>query len=435
MLDISGKTLSQNGLPPGQSAANLHAERSAHSEGNALGEGELFLNKTSSKAVNWLVKRLEKASLSRIELVQKNSVIKIGSSLRDVPIARVRINHPFSMLLAANRGIIGLAESYMKGDWDTPDLQALLDWGMFNEKQLDKQFSSNWLFRKLNRLSHLLNNNSRSGSRRNIAAHYDLGNDFYRLWLDDSMTYSSALFSNNDETLEQAQANKYRWVLNWLDVMPEHSVLEIGCGWGGFARSLQQQGGQNYSGVTLSREQLQFARDSLQQDAGFNFQLKDYRDIQGQYDRIVSIEMLEAVGENHWPIYFRKVFDALKPGGVAVIQVITIDEERFSDYRAEADFIQRYIFPGGMLPTDQVIHDQCHQAGLNIENTHSFGRDYARTLSIWAQSFRQHWPEIMTLGFDEHFKRMWLFYLAYCEAGFKQDSIDVRLYRISKPGI
>ncbi|WP_257281009.1 MULTISPECIES: cyclopropane-fatty-acyl-phospholipid synthase family protein [unclassified Endozoicomonas] len=421
MLDISGKTLSQNGLSPRQSASNAHDER------------ELFLNKAPSKALTWLVKRLEKASLSRIELQQKDSLLKVGAPLRDVPIARIRIYRPFSMLLAANRGVIGLAESYMKGDWDTPDLQALLDWGMFNEKQIDKQFSTNWLSRKLNRASHLLNNNSRSGSRRNIAAHYDLGNDFYQLWLDHSMTYSSAIFSNNDETLEQAQANKYNKVLSWLDIMPEHSVLEIGCGWGGFARSLQQQGGQNYSGVTLSAEQLHFARDSVQQEAGFNFYLKDYRDIKGQHDRIVSIEMLEAVGEKHWPIYFQKVCDALKPGGVAVIQVITIDEERFRDYRAEADFIQRYIFPGGMLPTDQVIRDQCHQAGLAIENTYAFGRDYAKTLSIWAESFRQRWPEIMTLGFDEHFKRMWLFYLAYCEAGFKQDSIDVRLYRISKP--
>ncbi|WP_252178133.1 cyclopropane-fatty-acyl-phospholipid synthase family protein [Endozoicomonas sp. 4G] len=408
MLDISGKTLPQNGLSSGQGASNT---------------------------IKWLVKRLENASLSRIELQQKDGLIPVGLPVQDVPIAQVRINRPFSLLRAASRGLIGLAESYMKGDWDTPDLQAVLDWGMVNEKQIEKQFSSTWLSRKLNRMSHLLNNNSRSGSRRNIAAHYDLGNDFYRLWLDPSMTYSSALFNDNDETLEQAQANKYHQILNWLDTMPEHSVLEIGCGWGGFARLLQQQGGQHYFGVTLSTEQLQFARHSLQQQAGFNVHLKDYRDIQGQYDRIVSIEMLEAVGENHWPIYFQKVFDVLKPGGVAVIQVITIDQERFNDYRAEADFIQRYIFPGGMLPTDQVIHDQCHQAGLAIENTYSFGRDYARTLSIWAESFRQHWPEIMTLGFDEHFKRMWLFYLAYCEAGFKQDSIDVRLYQISKPDL
>ncbi|MGI9280695.1 MAG: class I SAM-dependent methyltransferase [Endozoicomonas sp.] len=411
MLEISGKTLSQNGFAADQSATKV------------------------SRALKWLVGRLEKASLSLIELQQEGCLIKVGESERDVPIPRVRINRPWGLLRSANRGVIGLAESYMKGDWDTPDLQAVVDWGISNEMRIEKQFSTHWLTRKLNRLNHLLNNNSRSGSRRNIAAHYDLGNDFYQLWLDPSMTYSSAVFSNHDETLEQAQANKYQLVMNWLDARPEHSVLEIGCGWGGFARSLHQQGGQSYSGVTLSREQLQFASDSLQEETGFNFHLKDYRDIQGQHDRIVSIEMLEAVGESHWPIYFKKVFDSLKPGGIAVIQVITIDEERFKRYRAETDFIQRYIFPGGMLPTDQIINDQCRNAGLDIENSYSFGRDYGKTLSIWADAFKQGWSEIETLGFDEHFKRMWLFYLAYCEAGFKQDSIDVRLYQIRKPGL
>ncbi|KEQ17519.1 cyclopropane-fatty-acyl-phospholipid synthase [Endozoicomonas numazuensis] len=385
------------------------------------------------RSLKWLVGKLDQASFSRIELQYDDCLVKTGQHRRDVPIPRVQINHPMKVLRSSNRGVMGLAESYMKGDWDTPDLQAVLDWGMSNEQALDQQFSSHWFFRKLNRISHLLNNNSRKGSRRNITAHYDLGNDFYKLWLDQTMTYSSAVFTNDRESLEQAQGNKYQLVSEWLGVQPEHSVLEIGCGWGGFARTLKQQGGQHYSGVTLSSEQLQYAQNSLENEQGFDFILKDYRDIQGQYDRVVSIEMLEAVGESHWPTYFQKVFDVLKPGGTAVIQAITIDEERFSLYRKEADFIQSYIFPGGMLPTDHIIHEQCQTAGLNVEDTFSFGRDYAKTLSIWADVFKQRWSEIVKLGFDEHFKRMWLFYLAYCEAGFKQDSIDVRLYRIRKP--
>ncbi|WP_079253861.1 SAM-dependent methyltransferase [Endozoicomonas arenosclerae] len=414
MLESSGKSLSQNSFIGVQNPTTV-------SEGSQL-----------PRTLKWLLAKLERASFSRIELQYAVSLIKTGQPQRDVPIPRVKINRPLGLLRSANRGIIGLAESYMKGDWDTPDLQALLDWGIHNEQALERSFSSNWLFRKLKRFGHVLNNNSRKGSRRNIAAHYDLGNDFYQLWLDQTMTYSSAVFTNDSESLEQAQANKYQQVSKWLEARPEDSVLEIGCGWGGFARALKQEGGQNYSGVTLSTEQLQFARDSLEGSSGFNFELKDYRDIKGQYDRIVSIEMLEAVGESHWPVYFQKVFDVLKPGGTAVIQVITIDEERFRRYRKEADFIQSYIFPGGMLPTDQIIHEQCQHAGLDVEDAFSFGRDYARTLSIWANSFKQQWPEIKAMGFDEHFRRMWLFYLAYCEAGFKEGSIDVKLYRIRK---
>ena len=384
--------------------------------------------------LRWMLGLLQKSGVSRLEVTDDSGRIHaVGAPKQGAPVARVRIVRPLALLRASTGGLLGFASAYIDGDWDSPSLVDVADWAMANEDALEGAFSGNWSSRLMNRLVHLLNNNSRRGSRRNISAHYDLGNDFYRLWLDQGMTYSSALFSREDESLEQAQEKKYQKVLEWLDVKEGQKVLEIGCGWGGFAEALSRKQVLSYHGITLSTEQLAYARERLSGLDNYEFSLTDYRDLQGKYDRITSIEMVEAVGESHWPKYFSTLRNRLNPGGIAVLQVITIDDSRFDTYRKGTDFIQRYIFPGGMLPSHGIMQEQLKSAGLLLEDSHSFGLDYARTVSLWHSSFLDRWPQIETLGFDERFKRMWSYYLAYCESGFKTGSIDVRMYRIQRP--
>ena len=386
----------------------------------------------------WLKRKLESADISKIILTlnsrDSGEELHIGTEKNGVTVARLTLHRPLAFMMASQAGITGLAESYISGGWSTPDLVAVTDWAMTNEKALDSLFEPNWLSGKIQRLIHLLNNNSRKGSRKNIAAHYDLGNDFYQPWLDSTMTYSSALFHHENESLEQGQRNKYQLILDWLDVKPEQTVLEIGCGWGGFSSALADRTGSSYHGITLSTEQLAYTRATCKY-AGHQFSLTDYRDLSGQFDCLVSIEMIEAVGENHWPVYFRKVYDSLKPGGIAILQVITIDDTRFEDYRKGADFIQRYIFPGGMLPSHQVMQSQIAAAGLEMEDSMAFGQDYARTLNLWMKRFKACWPELNLKGFDHRFYKLWNFYLAYCETGFKCKSINVRFYKTRKPMI
>jgi cyclopropane-fatty-acyl-phospholipid synthase len=279
-----------------------------------------------------------------------------------------------------------------------------------------------------NRLLHLVHANTRAGSRRNIQAHYDLGNDFYARWLDAGMTYSSALYPCTDLTLEEAQTAKQDRVLELLAPSAGQTVLEIGMGWGGLAERLAQEGCQ-VTGLTLSPSQLQHASGRLQ---GLAVQphLRDYRDEAGRYDRIVSIEMLEAVGEVYWPTYFNKVRQCLATGGNAVLQVITIADHRFAQYRATPDFIQRYIFPGGMLPSPRVIREQATAAGLKITAHQTFSLDYARTLAEWLRRFEMAWPDIAVMGFPARFRRLWHYYLCYCEAGFRSGVLDVGLWRL-----
>jgi cyclopropane-fatty-acyl-phospholipid synthase len=275
-----------------------------------------------------------------------------------------------------------------------------------------------------------MNANTKTGSRRNIAFHYDLGNDFYRTWLDASMTYSSALYSRPDQGLEAAQERKLARILALLEMEEGHRVLEIGCGWGDLAARLAKSGC-HVTGLTLSKEQLAHAR-ALAQAEGIagrtDLRLQDYRDVGGRYDRVVSIEMLEAVGERYWPTYFSTVRERLAPGGRAVLQVITIDEERFKTYRRSADFIQRYIFPGGMLPTRSIVAREAAQAGLRLVAEETFGASYALTLAEWRRRFFAAWPAIERLGFPPAFRRLWEYYLCYCEAGFRAGVIDVGLY-------
>lgn len=326
----------------------------------------------------------------------------------------------FAQVLA--RGDIGLAEAYLDGAWDSSDVTGLLALLARNRAVLKKAVYGSWRRLLAARVRHWLNRNSRSGSKRNIMAHYDLGNDFYKLWLDPSMSYSSALYrAVDDGGLETAQRAKYRRILRRLRAEAGQSVLEIGCGWGGFAE-LAVSEGLAVTGLTLSPAQLAWASARVPQA---DLRLQDYRDTREQFDHVVSIEMFEAVGERWWPTYFSSVVRALKPGGRAVIQSITIRDDLFAEYRKGTDFIQQYIFPGGMLPSRAAFRAAAARQGLAVRSEYAFGNDYARTLAEWRQAFEANWPQIAALGFDEQFRRLWRLYLSYCEAGFLAGNIDV----------
>lgn len=333
-------------------------------------------------------------------------------------------------------GDLGLAEAYIDGHWTTRDLATFLEWGARNIDAMGKAIRGTFLSRTAARLLHIRRSNTRDGSRRNIAAHYDLGNDFYRHWLDPSMTYSSAVYEEDHATLEKAQERKIRRIGELLSPTPGMEVLEIGAGWGAMAMHLAREFGCKVVGLTLSQEQYNEASRRAQ-EAGLSdrieFRIQDYRDTPGIFDRVVSVEMIEAVGEEHWPRYFSVINDRLKAGGSAVLQAITISDERFDSYRRNADFIQKYIFPGGMLPSPSAIRDHVSRAGMKLADELTFGQDYARTLAEWRERFNGRWHHISELGFDERFRRMWEYYLAYCEGGFRAAAIDVAQVRIIKP--
>ncbi|NRG19058.1 class I SAM-dependent methyltransferase [Rhizobiales bacterium] len=326
-------------------------------------------------------------------------------------------------------GDIGVAEAFMDGDWASEDVTTFLELFCVNRDATVDALRGSPLFRFFSNLRHWLNRNSKRGSRRNISAHYDLGNAFYREWLDPSMTYSSALFEGGVNDLEEAQTRKYRSLLEAADIRPGDHVLEIGCGWGGFAAFAAKEAQARVTGLTISREQYDFAKKRVFEE-GLNdrieIKFQDYRDETGIYDRIASIEMFEAVGEKYWPTYFEKVGQCLKPGGRAGLQIITIQDRMFDDYRRRPDFIQCYIFPGGMLPPPGKLQELGKRIGLDLAGQKAFGQDYALTLKVWRDRFRAAWPSISGLGFDEQFKRLWEFYLHYCEAGFRSGNIDVR---------
>jgi cyclopropane-fatty-acyl-phospholipid synthase len=333
-------------------------------------------------------------------------------------------------------GDLGFAESYMAGEWDCPDLTTFFNLVIRNENIFGLEGGGIWMKRAMRRFYHRRRGNSREGSKRNIAFHYDLGNDFYRRWLDETMTYSSAWFEDENQGLEQAQLNKYQTIAKLAEFQAGQSVLEIGCGWGGFSELAAIDHGVKIRGLTLSQEQLDYAQQRYRSKGIENLAevaFCDYRDELGQYDRIVSIEMFEAVGEENWDTYFQAVYDRLKPGGKAVLQVITINEDRYERYRDETDFIQRYIFPGGMLPSCTVFAESVKKNGLKLTTTQKFGTSYAETLRHWQRRFQHAWPEIAKDGFDLKFKRMWEYYLSYCESGFDAGAIDVCLFKIEKP--
>jgi cyclopropane-fatty-acyl-phospholipid synthase len=327
-------------------------------------------------------------------------------------------------------GTIGVAESYVDGDWESPDVTAFLELFVVNGETGEAVAGgSNWLVTTVQRIRHWLNENTRTGSKRNISAHYDLGNAFYRQWLDPSMTYSSALFGAGANDLESAQAAKYRALAKDIGIGARDHVLEIGCGWGGFAEFAAREIGCRVTGLTISKEQHDFARERIAK-AGLSdrveIKLQDYRDERGRYDRIASIEMFEAVGEKYWPVFFAKMRECLKAGGTAGLQIITINEAAYKLYRRRPDFIQRYVFPGGMLPTPAILKSLGAEQGLAFLRERVFAQDYARTLAEWRERFWTSWNTIVPLGFDDRFKKLWEFYLHYCEAGFRAEYIDVR---------
>jgi cyclopropane-fatty-acyl-phospholipid synthase len=332
----------------------------------------------------------------------------------------------FEQILA--RGDIGFAEAYIDGLWESGDLAALLTLFARNRDNLQRAIYGNWRQLLAARVRHWFNRNSRSGSRRNIMAHYDLGNDFYRLWLDETMSYSSAIYGTPaGDDLAGAQRAKYRRILDRLDAQAGQSVLEIGCGWGGFAE-LAAADGLRVTGLTLSPAQLAWAQRRVPQA---DLRLQDYRDTQERFDHVVSIEMFEAVGERWWPAYFRTVAGALKAGGTAVVQSITIRDDLFPAYRKSTDFIQQHVFPGGMLPSRAAFRAAAARAGLAVRDEFAFGADYARTLAEWRLAFERNWPQVAALGFDETFRRLWRMYLCYCEAGFRAGSIDVVQFELA----
>jgi cyclopropane-fatty-acyl-phospholipid synthase len=347
--------------------------------------------------------------------------------------------HSYAPLIQALKsGDIGFAESYIAGEWTTHNLAELLQLLVANRRDMEELIYGNWFGRLFYRVRHLLHRNTRSNSKKNIHAHYDLGNAFYKLWLDPTMNYSSAWFDNDRaQPMADAQTAKVRRALRMVDAKAGDRILEIGCGWGALAELGGQEFGAHMNGVTLSHEQLAFANQRMQKlglSETSNLRLQDYRDIHdGPYDAICSIEMLEAVGQEYWPTYFESVARLLKSGGKACVQTIVIDDALFDRYVTSTDFIQQYIFPGGCLPCPREFRSHAERAGLKVVDELAFGLDYAETLRRWRHQFMAEKAQVLQLGFDERFIRIWEFYLAYCEAAFEQHNTDVVQYTLVKP--
>ncbi|MBR0740006.1 class I SAM-dependent methyltransferase [Bradyrhizobium liaoningense] len=373
-----------------------------------------------------LASRLKRGAVN-VRLPDGRTIALRGS--QPGPAAVIELNnYGFARSLVLG-GDIGMAEAYVRGDWTTPDLTQLLYVFCLNADLVDSAFAGNMLVRLCRRALHRVRRNTRQGSRLNIHAHYDLGNVFFAAWLDPSMTYSSALFSAETPDLFAAQQNKYGQLAKAIELQPGQTVLEIGCGWGGFAEFAAKTYGASVLALTISKEQYEFARRRIH-EAGLaekvEVRLQDYRDQDGHFDRIASIEMIEAVGERFWPAYFGQLHQRLKPGGLAGIQAITVGDELFESYRRRVDFIQRYIFPGGMLPSPGVLLSLGERFQVPLVRERAFGQDYAKTVAMWRTNFGRAWTGLISLGFDESFRRLWEYYLCYCEAGFRAGKIDVR---------
>jgi cyclopropane-fatty-acyl-phospholipid synthase len=352
------------------------------------------------------------------------------------PVAYVKINDNDIFARLIRDGDLGFSEAYMDGAWDSPDLHAFMDFVHADNGDLYDGFPGMGLVRKWEQFRFWLQSNSKKQARKNISHHYDLGNDFYGLWLDDTMTYSSAIFEQGDNSLEMAQLAKYASMVDQMGAQPGDHILEIGCGWGGFAEYAAKERGLKVTGLTISKEQLKYAQDRMERNGLqdlVELKLQDYRDETGSYDGIASIEMFEAVGQKYWPIYFDKVKQCLKPGKNATLQIITIQDARWDVYRNTVDFIQKYIFPGGMLPSPTVLRQEVVKAGLEVEKSIEFGKSYAQTLRMWHDTFNARWDQIEKMGFDDRFRRMWNFYLTSCASTFEYGNCDVTQITIKKP--
>ncbi len=395
-------------------------------------------SKDRNLSADTLLKLLSKLQSGFLRLTLPNGELKEFGNYQDSLHAEIHILDWSVFKQVLSHGDIGFAESYIRGQWNTSDLKAILELAIRNRTILEKAIYGKWYGSLIYRLKHWLRDNSKSGSRKNIHAHYDLGNAFYTLWLDPSMSYSSAWFCEGaQQSLADAQRAKINRILQAIHSKPGDHLLEIGCGWGGFMEEALRAGN-TVTGLTLSTEQQSFAQhrlEKVQQETSykntFEVRLQDYRDSKEQFDGIASIEMFEAVGEKHWAEYFQTIAARLKRGGKACIQTIVIAEELFERYRHNTDFIQQYVFPGGMLPSRTSFRAYAERAGLNVETEFAFGHDYSRTLCLWRDSFNQKLHEISQLGFDEAFIRLWNFYLMYCAAGFSERNIDVVQFTLS----
>ena len=367
----------------------------------------------------------------RVELPGGDRIEHVGE--RPGPAADIKFHNWRGLRRMFVQGDIGFATGFLDGDWTSSDVSTLIELGARNGSRLMDALSGLLPYRFFNWIAHRGNDNTKAGSRRNIIAHYDLGNEFYRLWLDRRMMYSSAIFDSDDESLEEAQGKKLARIVERLEVSPASTVLEIGSGWGGLAAALARAGANKVTSLTISPSQLAEAQARVERENladRVEFRLQDYRDVDGRFDRIVSIEMIEAVGKNFMSKYFETIRDRLKPEGICVLQAITIAEDRFADYCRRPDFIQRFIFPGGFLPSKTYLREAAEQAGLKLIAAENFGQSYALTLKEWRRRFVESWPQIEQLGFDGPFRRLWEYYLCYCEGGFRSGMIDVGLYRL-----
>ena len=393
---------------------------------------------TSRLGTETLLSLLSQLSSGHLKMVLPDGNIREFGNKSDALHAELQILDWSVFKQVLSHGDIGFAESYIRGEWNTPDLKAILELAIRNRTILEKAIYGSWYGSILYRIRHWLRDNSKTGSRKNIHAHYDLGNAFYTLWLDPTMSYSSAWFSEGEkQSLADAQRAKISRILQSLDTKAGDHILEIGCGWGGVMEEALRSN-TAITGLTLSTEQKAFAEDRLKKVQSqvehsnpFEVRLQDYRDCQEQFEGIASVEMFEAVGEKHWPEYFQTIAKCLKPGGKACIQTIVIAEELFERYRHNTDFIQQYVFPGGMLPSRTSFKESAAKAGLQIEGEFAFGADYAKTLCLWRDNFNQKLDEVHSLGFDEAFIRLWNFYLMYCAAGFAERNIDVVQFTLS----
>lgn len=352
------------------------------------------------------------------------------------PAVLVEVHNPDIFARLIREGDLGFCDAYLDGWWSTPDLQGFMDLVQEGNDAVYDGFPGMGLVRAYERMRFWLQSNSKKQAKKNISYHYDLGNDFYGLWLDESMTYSSALYRTGQESLEKAQEQKYASMVDLMGARPGDHVLEIGCGWGGFAEYAAAKRGLKVTCLTISQEQYKYAVDRMAR-AGLSdrveIKLQDYRDEKGVYDGIASIEMFEAVGEKYWPTYFETVLKRLRPGRNATLQIITIADHRFETYRKSVDFIQKYIFPGGMLPSPSVLRREVEKAGLKVLGSIEFGKSYSTTLRRWHDTFNDRWHEVQAMGFDDRFRRMWNFYLTSCAGAFEGGNCDVTQITIARP--
>ena len=376
------------------------------------------------KSADTLFRSLDRLEQGSLTLTTPDGQVRSFGGLTDGPQCTVALQDWQVIRNVALRGDIGLAEDYRAGRWETDDLQKFFELGLSNRDAFQRYVLGNRWGRWAAKLSYFLRMNTRNGSRKNIHAHYDLGNEFYKLWLDPTMTYSAAIYQNPDEDLLSAQLNKYDRILERLGPNPGN-ILEVGCGWGGFADRASERSDCTVKGITISNEQHAYADERLKNVSNANAVLEDYRDQKGRYNNLVSIEMFEAVGEHFWPTYFSKMKSLLAEKGRAVVQTITINTPDFESYRTGGDFIRSYIFPGGMLPSVPRFDEEVSKAELKAGDHFYFGQDYARTLEEWLVRFDDRREDVRALGFDDGFIRLWRFYLAACAAGFRTGRTDV----------